>query len=313
LPRRYDASVACTAYPSQGPLKLRAIYLLICWLSLPEGMAATFFAYPEPGRTHGRSRRAEAQGRPSLPAWGNLRRQEANFALFSANTTKVEVCLFDKTGKKETARIELPENTDQIFHGYVRMSGPGTFYGYRVHGPYTPKRATVSIRTSFCSILTHVPCRRDVRHPPVTMPKGAATSGHARCLRCRLRLEKKCRTKSWSVAEDEELVRLVIVAALEDAGFEVIEAEHAEAALSVLQINAASIRVLFTDIQMPGTMDGLALAHHTAKNWPKIALLLTSARPRPHQRSLPEKCRFLAKPYGHDHVIRHIRELAAAA
>jgi CheY-like chemotaxis protein len=115
------------------------------------------------------------------------------------------------------------------------------------------------------------------------------------------------------VAEDEELVRLVIVAALEDAGFEVIEAEHAEAALGVLQINAASIRVLFTDIQMPGTMDGLALAHHTAKNWPKIALLLTSARPRPHQRSLPEKCRFLAKPYGHDHVIRHIRELAAAA
>jgi CheY-like chemotaxis protein len=103
-------------------------------------------------------------------------------------------------------------------------------------------------------------------------------------------------------------------AALEDAGFEVIEAEHAEAALSVLQINAASIRVLFTDIQMPGTMDGLAVAHHhTAKNWPKIALLLTSARPRPHQQSLPEKCRFLAKPYGHDHVIRHIRELAAAA
>jgi CheY-like chemotaxis protein len=71
------------------------------------------------------------------------------------------------------------------------------------------------------------------------------------------------------VAEDEELVRLVIVAALEDAGFEVIEAEHAEAAWSVLQINAASIRVLFTDIQMPGTMDGLALAHHTAKNCPK--------------------------------------------
>jgi two-component system, response regulator PdtaR len=115
------------------------------------------------------------------------------------------------------------------------------------------------------------------------------------------------------VAEDEELVRLVIVTALEDAGFEVIEAEHAEAALRVLQINAGRIRVLFTDIQMPGAMDGLALAHHTAKNWPKIALLITSARPRPHPRSLPEKCRFLAKPYRHHQVIRHIRELAAAA
>jgi CheY-like chemotaxis protein len=115
------------------------------------------------------------------------------------------------------------------------------------------------------------------------------------------------------VAEDEELVRLVIVDALEDAGFEVFEAEHAEAALGVLQIHSARIHVLFTDIQMPGTIDGLALAHHTAKNWPKIALLLTSGRPRPRQRSLPEGSRFLGKPYRHDHVIRHLRELAEAA
>ena len=99
------------------------------------------------------------------------------------------------------------------------------------------------------------------------------------------------------VAEDEELVRLVIVEALEDAGFEVIEAGHADAALGVLQIHSARIHVLFTDIQMPGAMDGLALAHHTAKNWPKIALLITSARPRPDRASLPRKSRFLAKPY----------------
>jgi two-component system, response regulator PdtaR len=115
------------------------------------------------------------------------------------------------------------------------------------------------------------------------------------------------------VAEDEELVRVVIVEALEDEGFKVIEAEHAEAALGVLQTDATRIHALFTDIHMPGHMDGLALAHHTAKNWPKIALLVTSARPLPHQRSLPEKGRFLAKPYQHTHVIRHIRELAAAA
>ncbi|HYW62159.1 MAG TPA: alpha-amylase family glycosyl hydrolase, partial [Bradyrhizobium sp.] len=58
-----------------------------------------------------------------------------NFALFSANATKVEVCLFD--GDRET-RIALPEYTDQIFHGYIPEVGPGTFYGYRVHGPYDP-------------------------------------------------------------------------------------------------------------------------------------------------------------------------------
>ena len=115
------------------------------------------------------------------------------------------------------------------------------------------------------------------------------------------------------VAEDEDLVRLVIVEALQDAGFEVIEAEHAEAALSVLENHATRIHVLFTDIQMPGAMDGIALAHHTAKNWPQIALLLTSARPRPHPRSVPPESRFLAKPYQHDHVFRHLRELAAAA
>ena len=61
-----------------------------------------------------------------------------NFALFSANATKVEVCLFDADGKREIERITLPEYTDQIFHGYLPEIGPGQLYGYRVHGPYAP-------------------------------------------------------------------------------------------------------------------------------------------------------------------------------
>jgi len=61
-----------------------------------------------------------------------------NFSLFSAHATKVEVCLFDAEGKTETARIELPEYTDQIFHGWIEDVGPGCAYGYRVHGPYAP-------------------------------------------------------------------------------------------------------------------------------------------------------------------------------
>lgn len=115
------------------------------------------------------------------------------------------------------------------------------------------------------------------------------------------------------VAEDEELVRLVIAEALRDVGFEVMEAAHAEAALSVLEHHAARIDVLFTDIQMPGAMDGLALAHHTSKNWPRIGLLITSARPQPARATLPEKSRFLTKPYHHSHVVHHIRELASVA
>lgn len=62
-----------------------------------------------------------------------------NFSLFSAHAERVEVCIFDNTGKTETARFELPEYTDQIFHGYVPDLGPGTYYGYRVHGPYAPE------------------------------------------------------------------------------------------------------------------------------------------------------------------------------
>jgi two-component system, response regulator PdtaR len=115
------------------------------------------------------------------------------------------------------------------------------------------------------------------------------------------------------VAEDEELVRLVIVQALRDEGFEVMEVEHAEAALIVLESHARRIHVLFTEIQMPGTIDGLALAHHTSKHWPWIGLLITSARPGPDRAAFPEESRFLAKPYQHRHLIRHIRELAAAA
>ena len=61
--------------------------------------------------------------------------QGVNFALFSAQATKVELCLFDQAGKEELHRIELPEFTDEIWHGYVTGLRPGTVYGFRVHGP----------------------------------------------------------------------------------------------------------------------------------------------------------------------------------
>jgi glycogen operon protein len=81
------------------------------------------------------SRLKEGLPHPIGATWDG---QGTNFALFSANATKVEVCLFDRGGKRETDRIELPEYTNQIFHGYLPDVGPGTFYGYRVHGSYEP-------------------------------------------------------------------------------------------------------------------------------------------------------------------------------
>src|ERR1700749_593553 len=61
-----------------------------------------------------------------------------NFALFSANASKVELCLFDEQGEKEIERIELPEFTDEVWHGFLPDARPGSIYGYRVHGPYEP-------------------------------------------------------------------------------------------------------------------------------------------------------------------------------
>jgi isoamylase len=61
-----------------------------------------------------------------------------NFAIFSAHATKIDVCLFDDHGERELSRIVLPEHTNQIWHGYLPNVGPGTIYGYRVHGPFAP-------------------------------------------------------------------------------------------------------------------------------------------------------------------------------
>ena len=63
-----------------------------------------------------------------------------NFALFSANAEKVELCLFDGQGRRELERIELPERNEDVWHGYLNDVSPGQLYGYRVHGPYAPER-----------------------------------------------------------------------------------------------------------------------------------------------------------------------------
>jgi len=82
-----------------------------------------------------RSRVREGLPNPLGATWDGL---GVNFALFSANATKVELCLFDIDGRRELERIELPEYTDEVWHGYLPDARPGTVYGYRVHGPYEP-------------------------------------------------------------------------------------------------------------------------------------------------------------------------------
>ena len=82
-----------------------------------------------------RPRLREGSPFPRGATWTGL---GVNFALFSATATKVELCLFDDYGEKEIERIELPEYTDEVWHGFLPDARPGTIYGYRVHGPYEP-------------------------------------------------------------------------------------------------------------------------------------------------------------------------------
>ncbi|MDE0946255.1 MAG: glycogen debranching enzyme GlgX, partial [Sphingobium sp.] len=62
-----------------------------------------------------------------------------NFAVFSAHAEKIELCVFDETGRRELRRYELPEWTDEVWHGYLPDAGPGLLYGYRAHGRYAPE------------------------------------------------------------------------------------------------------------------------------------------------------------------------------
>ena len=78
-------------------------------------------------------------GRP-YPLGAEWDGRGVNFALFSAHAERVELCLFDHRGGKETARIALPEHTDEVWHGYIPGLRPGQLYGYRVAGPYEPAR-----------------------------------------------------------------------------------------------------------------------------------------------------------------------------
>ncbi|MEZ0170143.1 glycogen debranching protein GlgX [Microvirga sp. TS319] len=94
--------------------------------------ASTEIVAPAVRRT---SRLREGLPYPLGATWDGL---GVNFALFSANATKVELCLFDTSGRREIERIELPEYTDEVWHGYLPDARPGTTYGYRVYGPYEP-------------------------------------------------------------------------------------------------------------------------------------------------------------------------------
>jgi CheY-like chemotaxis protein len=110
------------------------------------------------------------------------------------------------------------------------------------------------------------------------------------------------------VVEDEELVRLDSCQRLEDAGFSVLEASGADEALALLHAHP-EIRVLVTDVRMPGWMSGIDLARLVGKEWPEISILVTSAYYTAGEGDLPENMTLLPKPFSPDALVREVRLL----
>jgi len=99
-----------------------------------------------------------------------------------------------------------------------------------------------------------------------------------------------------------------IVDELEDAGFEVFEAANSVIAIEVLVANPC-IKVMFTDIDMPGGVDGLKLAASVRDRWPPITIIITSGHRAVRVESLPARARFMPKPYNTNAVVRSIKEM----
>jgi DNA-binding NtrC family response regulator len=111
------------------------------------------------------------------------------------------------------------------------------------------------------------------------------------------------------LVEDEPLVRMTAADELEEAAFQVLEAADADVALKVLEARSDEVHVLFTDVDMPGSMDGMALAEQVHRRWSHVLLLISSGHARPHPDEIPDHGQFMPKPYGAATLVGHIHDL----
>lgn len=113
------------------------------------------------------------------------------------------------------------------------------------------------------------------------------------------------------VVEDEPLVRMSAVDLVEDAGFVALEAATADDAMALMEQCDANVRIVFTDIDMPGSMDGLGLAWLVRGRWPTIRIIVASGHRTPSRDDLPPGVAFFAKPYDYDEIAETMRRMIA--
>ncbi len=113
------------------------------------------------------------------------------------------------------------------------------------------------------------------------------------------------------IVEDEMILRMRAVDIVEDAGFCPVEAVNADEAISILE-SRSDISLLFTDIQMPGSIDGLKLAHAVHERWPSIKIILVSGQAKPSDAERPANSRFFGKPLGVEQMIAELQAMVGA-
>lgn len=114
------------------------------------------------------------------------------------------------------------------------------------------------------------------------------------------------------VVEDETFIRMDAVELLRAAGFDILEATNADQAIQMLERHL-DIRLMFTDIDMPGSMNGLKLAGAVRDRWPPVRIIATSGHFNVQAGDLPADARFIRKPYQPAQIISAVRELTGAA
>ncbi|HWV01057.1 MAG TPA: response regulator [Devosia sp.] len=114
------------------------------------------------------------------------------------------------------------------------------------------------------------------------------------------------------VVEDEPLIRLGLASVIEEAGYEVVEAANASEAIRVLEANA-DVSLVLTDVDMPGGMDGVRLAHYVRDRWPPVQLIVISGKVGVSAAHLPSGARFISKPYQEPVLLGAMRGMIGGA
>lgn len=111
------------------------------------------------------------------------------------------------------------------------------------------------------------------------------------------------------VVDDDAVIRMDVAEILDQAGFRCLQAAHGDAAIEVLETHHLDVTLMFSDVDMPGSRNGFALAREVAVKWPHVSVVVASGRVLPAEGDLPEGARFIGKPFSAQTVHAHLKEM----